>query len=399
MDRRTFLKASGVAGIGLTAGCANGDGGDGGDGGEPIVIAGVEPRSGPFSAWGDAHVPGMEFAIEEINDDGGVLDGRELEFVVEDTEGDPTEADSVFQRLVEQEDAVAATGPVNSDVGIRTAQTAQSLEVPLFLHMSGSNAVIKDNTTFAFRVGLLPAQNIMKSQAQLVGDRELESVGAIIGDFAWGRSIESAIEEEFPVDVQIEVAPVGANDFRSQLRSFDEDLDMFIATGHPPGQLTITNQLFDVGLEPDLITGSGYPLALLVDALEDFATQGPVMFHLNDIETDAYMEVAQRYGEETGEYFGPNISYGYVTGKLIAAAIEEAGEADPVAIRDALNEIQFDTIYSNPIEYQNNGELHNQINNYSEIVLESTDYAPDANAHLEQFFQSQALEAIPADLD
>ena len=123
------------------------------------------------------------------------------------------------------------------------------------------------------------------------------------------------------------------------------------------------------------------------------------MFHLNNLQSDAYMEVAQRYGEETGQYFGPNVSYGYVTAKLIAAAIEEAGEADPVAIRDATNEMQFETIYSNPIEYENNGELHNQINNFSNIVLEAPDYASDANAHLEQFFQSSALEAIPADLN
>jgi branched-chain amino acid transport system substrate-binding protein len=304
----------------------------------------------------------------------------------------------VFQRLVEQEGAVAATGPVNSDVGIRTAQTAQSLEVPLFLHMSGSNAVIKENTTFTYRVGLVPAQAIMESQAQLVGDQELENVGAIIGDFAWGRSIESAIQDEFPVDVQIEVAPVGANDFRSQLRQFD-DLDMYIATGHPPGQLTVTQQLFEVGLEPDLITGSGYPLSLLTDALGDLATQGVVMYHLNDIETDAYQEVAQRYGDETGNYLGPNVSYGYVTGKLIAAGLEEAGEADPVALRDALNEIEFDTIYSNPIQYQNNGELHNQINNFSEILLEASEYAPDDESSLNQFFQSEPLEAIPADLN
>ena len=97
MDRRTFLKVSGsVAGVGAIAGCSgNGDGEDG-----PITIAGIEPRSGPFSAWGNAHVPGLEFAIDEVNANGGVLGGRELEVVVEDTEGNSSEAGSIFQRLV-----------------------------------------------------------------------------------------------------------------------------------------------------------------------------------------------------------------------------------------------------------------------------------------------------------
>jgi branched-chain amino acid transport system substrate-binding protein len=411
MDRRKFLKVSGgIAGAGVVAGCSGdggsggdgggGDGGSGGDGGggsgEPVHIGGLEPLSGPFTPWGQAHVSGIEYAIEEINSNGGVLDGRELEFHSEDTASSPSEADSIFRRMVEQEGIVAATGPVSSDVGVRTAQTAQNIETPLFFHMSGSNEAITESTNHAYRVGLLPATNIIRSQAQLVGDRDIQKVGAIVGDYAWGRSIQEAINNEFPVDVQIEVAPVGASDFKSQLRRFDSDLDMFIATGHPPGQLTITQQLFDLGISADFITGSGYPLSVLVDALGDNATEGVVMYHLNGLENDAFQEVAQAYGEETGQYFGPNVSYGYTTGKLIAHAIEEAGEASASAINGVMGDISFDTIYSNPIQYQNNGELHNQINNFSRIELEAPDYAADANSALSQFFQSEPLPAIPA---
>lgn len=420
MDRRKFIKMSGgIAGTGVIAGCAGNsgsggdDGGSGGDSGgdstsddggdsggeESIKIGGIEPLSGPFSVWGNAHVRGIEYAIEEINSSGGVLGGRELEFVSEDTKGDPGEADSIFRRLVEQEDIVAATGPVNSDLGVRTARTAQDLETPLYFHMSGTNAAITQDTTFAYRVGLLAGTNIMRSQSQLVADRELESVGAIIGDFAWGRTIEQAINDEFPVDVQIEVAPVTASDFKSQLRRFDSDLDMFIATGHPPGQLTITQQLSEVGIDVDFITGSGYPIAALVDAISEQRIPDLVTYHLNDVESDAFQEVAQAYGEQTGQYFGPNVSYGYTTINLIAHAIEEAGEASRSAINDVMGDISFNTIYANPIEYQNNGELHNQINNFSRIELTAPDFASDANASLNQFFQSDSIPAIPAELN
>jgi ABC-type branched-subunit amino acid transport system substrate-binding protein len=401
MDRRTFLKlGSGVAGAGALAGCtSNITGGAGGGESGPIRIGGLEPLSGGFSPWGGAHVPGINFAIEEINADGGVLGGRELEFVQEDTAGDPGEADTIFRRLVEQEDIVAATGPVNSDVGVRTAQTAQSVETPLFLHMSGSNAVIKSNTTYTYRVGLLPATNIMRSQAQLVADRDIETVGALIGDFAWGRSIESAINDSFPVDTQIEVAPVSASDFISQLRQFPDEMDLFIATGHPPGQITITQQLFELGKSADIITGSGFPLSVLAGALGEQVTQGLVMYHLNDLSSSAYQDVARRYGEETGQYLDPNTAYGYVTGKLIAAGLEEAGEASREALNEAMKSIEFDTIYTNPIQYTENGELDAQVNNFSRINLSPPDYAAEANAGIEQFFSSQTLDAIPADLD
>jgi branched-chain amino acid transport system substrate-binding protein len=265
--------------------------------------------------------------------------------------------------------------------------------------MSGSNAVIKSNTTYTYRVGLLPATNIMRSQAQLVADRDIETVGALIGDFAWGRSIESAINDSFPVDTQIEVAPVSASDFISQLRQFPDEMDLFIATGHPPGQITITQQLFELGKSADIITGSGFPLSVLAGALGEQVTRGLVMYHLNDLSSSAYQDVARRYGEETGQYLDPNTAYGYVTGKLIAAGLEEAGEASREALNEAMKSIEFDTIYTNPIQYTENGELDAQVNNFSRINLSPPDYAADANAGIEQFFSSDTLDAIPADLD
>ena len=47
--------------------------------------------------------------------------------------------------------------------------------------------------------------------------------------------------------------------------------------------------------------GTGYTTIMydaeeIEDALGDIATRGPVMFHLNNLQSDAYMEVAQRYG-------------------------------------------------------------------------------------------------------
>ncbi|MFB6360933.1 MAG: ABC transporter substrate-binding protein [Halobacteriales archaeon] len=363
---------------------------------EPITIGGIEPLSGPFTPWGNAHQAGFKFALNEINADGGVM-GRELEFTVSDTGSDPAEADSLFRRFVEQEDAVAVTGPVSSDVGIRTAQTAEDLGVPNMLHMAGSNDVITPETTHTFRVGILPATTGIQAQAGLIEDAgySASEVGAIIADYGWGRSVEEAIKAEFPFDIQIEVAPVGASDFKSQIRAFPDDLSLMVATGHPPGSLTIANQLFELGYQPENVTGPGFPPAVIWGALSDSAVGNFTHIHNSDVYTDQFAEIGGRYASETDSQFSSHSAYGYVTGNLLANAIENAGEAAPGAIRDALVNNEYESLFPNPINYTANGEMKNAIQIYSQLRSGGPSHYPDGSFHLEEQFRTEPLPALP----
>lgn len=417
MDRRSFLKSGGAAaGVGLFAGCArlggddsgNGDGGDGtggngsgndtgggGDGGggsdEAITIGALEPLSGNFTPWGETHRAGLEFAVQEVNADGGVLD-RELELVVEDTESDASEADSIFRRLAEQEGIVAATGPVSSDVGIRTARTAEDLKVANLLHMAGSDEVLTRDSRYTFRIGLVPAPTMMRAQAQLVEDAGYQRVGAIIADYAWGQAVKSSIQEFFPVDVTMETAPLGADDFKPFIRNMPDDLEMMVASGHPPGTLTITGQQFELGYEPEVTTGPGIPPGTVYGALSETATRGFTHVHQTDVYSEEFVDVATRFAEETGGRMDTHEGYGYVTGKLLAQAIEDAGSTDPVEIADAVRTIEFDSIFANPIQYTEWGELKNQRQLYSTIETGAPEYYSDGEWKLAEEFRTDPLE-------
>lgn len=115
-DRRAVLKATGgAATFGLLAGClgggdGNGNDGDnggnttggGGGGSNTINIGSVQPLSGGFASWGQAHSAGLSFAVNEINANGGVLDGQNLNIVEANSESDPAEASSIFDRFAEE---------------------------------------------------------------------------------------------------------------------------------------------------------------------------------------------------------------------------------------------------------------------------------------------------------
>lgn len=407
ISRRAFLRSTGGAvTLGALAGCTGGGDGDGdGDGGGtatgtpmsgPITIGAIEPLSGPFTPWGNAHKAGLEFAVQEINADGGVM-GRDLEITMSDTGSDPAEADSIARRFVEQEDAVAITGPVSSDVGIRTSQTAQDLQVPNMLHMAGSNDSITEETTYTFRLGILPATTGMKAQAGLIEDAgySASEVGAIIADYGWGRSVEAAINDEFPMDIQIEVAPVGASDFKSQIRAFPDDLKLMVATGHPPGSLTIANQLFELGYSPENITGPGFPPAVIAGALSDNALGNFTHIHNSDVYTDKFADIGERYASATDSQFSTHSAYGYVTANVLAEAIENAGEAESTAIRDALVNNEYDTLFGAPINWTDHGEIEGAIQIYSQLRSGGPSYYPDGSFHLEEQFRTDPLPALP----
>ena len=424
VDRRTFLKATGgTAGLGLIAGCSGGggngggsdgdggdDGSDGGDsggtttgsaggdgGGGAINIGSVQPLAGSFAPWGQVHSAGLAFGVREINENGGVLDGRELNVVEANSESDPAEAASIFERFAEQEDIVAATGPVSSDVGIRTSRTAQELGVPMFMHMAGSNETITPETRHSFRVGLTPATPTMQAQSQLIQERGYTKVAAIIGDYAWGRSVEQGILDNFEVDINVQAAPVSQSDFSSYVRQIAEDVEMVIATGHPPGSLSITQQLYELGREPEIVTGPSFPPNVIRSALGENADRGFTHIHLSDPYSDEFAEVAGRFAEANGAQFNTHTAYGYVTAQLIAQAIENAGEASPAAITEATRGIEFDTLFANPIQYADSGELENQIQLYSTLSLDAPSYYSEGNYSYNEVFRTDPLPALPAD--
>lgn len=396
VDRRSFLAAASVAGAGLLAGCLGDDGEEG-----PITIGAIQPFSGPFAAWGEAHSKGLNFAVDEINADGGVLGGRELDVVEADTGSDPVEADSIFRQQVEQDGAVAVTGAVSSDVGVGVAPTAEELQVPNILHMAGSSAIITRDTRYTFRVGSHSSVTDTLAVVGLIEEHGFSTVGAIMADYEWGRSFEAAFTELLPdgVDLTYGVAPVGESNFSTYLRDLPDDVEMVAATGHPPGQISIHNQAIELGLEPQFTTGAGFPPAVLAGGLGEnaatFAHQ-----HVADPYSDDFVDVATRFADENDERFDTHEAYGYIAATLVAEAIEIADSTEPAEIATAIRGNTFDTLLRNPLDYAEWGEVDNLIHMLSTFEFEPPEYFPGGDWRLSPAYQTEPLDAYdPSEWD
>ena len=77
---------------------------------DTIKIGYVSDLTGATALWGTAGQYGAELAIKQVNENGGVLDGKMLELVPMDGKGEPADSVSAFKNLVEVHNIVAEIG-------------------------------------------------------------------------------------------------------------------------------------------------------------------------------------------------------------------------------------------------------------------------------------------------
>ena len=328
--------------------------------GEPIKIGMLTDLTG-FTPWGVNVRDGMLLAAEEINAAGGV-DGRMIEIVQEDSANDADAGTSGFERLAEAE-VVAIGGIISSTVGGTVAPLAEELQIPTFTVKSGTEAALTQASRFVFRTCLPAAPMTAPPVLQYAQENGITNVGVIVADYPWGQSFKAALESTFEgsdIDFgEIQVAPVPPDtEFTPYVRALaDADVEMVIATGHPPGNAAIVTLSADlIGDVP--VTGAWIPPDLAVGGLADLAIGRYFDFACADYTSDGYASLAARYLAFSDNAFMSDdavAGFGIVT--MVADAVANVGD-DPVAISDYLHEQTYDLEgYAHPVSWTEWGEL------------------------------------------
>jgi branched-chain amino acid transport system substrate-binding protein len=96
---------------------------------EPIRIGWLATFTGPLSSPTIGFDRGVKYAVEQINGKGGV-NGRMLEVISRDTQGDPTKAVNATQDVISRQKVHAIFGPVNSGELLATTPIMARAKVP-----------------------------------------------------------------------------------------------------------------------------------------------------------------------------------------------------------------------------------------------------------------------------
>jgi branched-chain amino acid transport system substrate-binding protein len=110
--------------------------------------------SGEVATYGQSSVDGIELAIKQVNEAGGV-NGKKIKLVKYDNKSEPSEATSIATKLITQDKVVAVFGPATSGSFKATIPVAMSNKVPVASGSATADDVTVDASgvkEFAFRI-------------------------------------------------------------------------------------------------------------------------------------------------------------------------------------------------------------------------------------------------------
>jgi len=427
MERRTFIRSIGAAGIGVSiAGCSGGDGGDGdggsdgggdggsdgggdgggsdgggdgGDGGdgsdgsdggstggssEPIQIGILGPKSGPLSRLNTFYTANIELALDQINGggnfvhDGGGLDvggtTREVDFTYFDTESKPNVGVSAAERLIEQEGVSVILGAMSSTTTLAIMTVLERTEVPGITSVSVNEKITgSEGHEWMFRnkdTDSMRAQFISQAIAEDVG---FDSVGMIgpNDDFGVGRmdAFASALGDlGVETLTQLSFNP-DAQSFLSELEQIkSEDPDaLYMVLNDPTHGFQMVPQARQVGFENMIATnplGSSDVPEKIGDPLD--GTYIEVTFPPEPAGVADHVDAwTSNLASFTDGEVTPNFigAPTYDAINVIADSIQRAGEVAPGPIRDAMAEASVRGVYPYP-----DFTLQFNENNQAEVV-------------------------------
>ena len=117
---------------------------------EPIKVGLMLPSTGTYAALGDMITKGFKLAIDE---QGGKLAGREVQYFTVDDESDPSKATDNVNKLIKRDNVDVLIGTVHSGVAVGMARAAKESGTLLIIPNAGADAI----------TGPLCAKNIFRS--------------------------------------------------------------------------------------------------------------------------------------------------------------------------------------------------------------------------------------------
>ena len=210
-------KVLGQAPIGAPSGGTMNEPSSGGAG-EPFVIGVMESLTGAGETYGTVAVQAKQMALDEINAAGGV-DGRRLEFVVEDSKCAAQDAITAYNKLTNVDGVKIILGTSCSGAMLGAAPLAESDGVILFSGLA-SNPDIANAGDYIFRTQISDTQVGIDTGNTLWADgiRRLATITEAT-DYAEGvrRTSVAQFEQNGGEVVAVERYSSDTTDFRSQL--------------------------------------------------------------------------------------------------------------------------------------------------------------------------------------
>ena len=373
IDRRTFLKVTGAAGLGVAATSF----------GVPtllraapptIKIGSVQPATGPLAVIGVGQRRGNQLAVNYINAMGGIksMDGAKLELLLGDSESKPEVGRSEADRLINGGAAVV-TGPFQSGVAMAISTLCEQRQVPFIMDVAALDKVTAKGKKYTFRVfitvsGLLNgAVKYLKMVTDLKGVMPKRAVVTNTAD-AFGKGMSGGFvkfmeKSGLPIEIVDRVQyPLGIHDLSAEVaRIKAAKPDILFPVSRPGDGILLARELYKQRVELMGIYGPGSPGWYEPDVIKDL---GKLIYYVMvnvpwiNPNSAVYQQANAAFQKAHNRYLDTNSAYAYTGILVIGDILERAASTDPEKILAAAHQTNFKNhpVVGGPIQFNEKGD-------------------------------------------
>ncbi len=316
---------------------------------KPIKIGITSDASGQYANSGASDRRGMQMAIGEFNEKGGLL-GRKIETIHLDTETTPATGSRVAERLITRDEVSFLVGAVSSGVANAISQVAQKYGT-IYLNTNSSSPTESGENCHRVKFvwdgnGTNFAKASVKNAMKAYGKKWL----LLTNDYVWGHNTSKATRELVDAEggeiIDEILVPQGTRDFSAILLSVQQaGADVVAAAVGGDDQKAMRQQVAQLGMgeKPAWINNQqdwpdvyGLPLDNL------FGVFGTTWYWKLDLPGVAeFVERYQAAYPDTSMRTPGNVLYnGYMATRELLSAVERAGGTDNIKVIKELEQLK-----------------------------------------------------------
>ena len=368
ISRRSFLAAAGVSAAALaltacggssstaasasTAGSAAGSAASG----DTIKVGVLGPMTGDVSVYGLAVINGATLYLEQVNANGGV-NGKQLEVITMDEQGDATQAVTCFTKMCDQ-GITALVGDVTTTPTLALAAESADYNMPMVTASATAEAVTYDAETDTVNENVFRATFTDPFQGIKMADYAYQKLGytqaAVI--YLKGADYNEGLAENFVKEfeslggtiVDQETYAEGDVDFKTQLTTIlGKNPQVVFCPNYYQDVGQILAQAESIGLTVPFLGGDGW------DGLEGYATADQLKDayfcanYAKGSNTEFESAYKEKYGEDYPNGFAP---LGYDAAMTVVYGLQAAEDAGLEAGTDEYKQAVIDAIASGTID-------------------------------------------------
>jgi branched-chain amino acid transport system substrate-binding protein len=320
-----------------------------GESGESEIykIGAVLSLSGPAAPLGQPEQRALMLLEENINENGGI-EGRQVIFLIEDDESEPSKASTATTKLINQENVSAVAGSSTTGATLAMAPVCEKAMIPLVCCAAGTK-ITDPVQPYVFRTPPTDSMAIEKALTYIQEDLEVTKVAVLHDANAFGTGGADEVEQKAP-DYDLEIVAresYGSTDTNmvGQLTKIQQtDAEVIVVWGTNPGPASIAKNMQELGMTMPYVGSHGIANKKFIELAGDAANgvvfpAGRLLIPSSIPEGSDWRKAVDEFSTEYEEAYGMEIdtfaAHGYDAGLIITEAMKEAG-SDPEKLRDAI---------------------------------------------------------------